>query len=190
MLMRGCNKSYHPTVLKTVDSDTTQVETVRKENKAVAVSQPDWDQVDFDLPKSEYDEVTDTAIIVKRNEKYTIYSLSENILFAPDQSTLQGSASSQLKMVAASLNKRFKNAEIGVYGHADSMGNASVNKELAEQRAMAVKEWLVLNGHFAESVISVHSLGETKPVADNGTAPGRKQNRSVEIIVFPDAVKN
>jgi len=183
MLLRGCNKSYQPTALKTTDSDSTQADT---SSKTVATTQPDWEAVDFDMPKSTYDEITDTAIVVRGNDKYTIYGLGENILFAADQSTLQANAEGRLKIIAGSLAKRFKNASIGVYGHADSTGTASANKELGEARAEAVKDWLVTNAGMAEGMISIHSLGDTKPIATNETAAGRQQNRSVEIVAFPN----
>ena len=190
MLMRGCNKSYRPTALKTTDSDSTLVDTGNKTEKTVATTQPDWEHVNFDLPKSNYDEITDTAIVVSGNTRYTVYGLGENILFGTGDSTLQSNADAKLKLVAASLMKRFKNAQIGVYGRTDSTGTATANKELGAMRADAVKDWLVAKGGFAEAMISVHSLGEAKPIATNRTAVGRQQNRSVEIVAFPKTSKN
>lgn len=183
LLMRGCNKSYSPTALATTDSTTT--DTILQANSKVATTQPDWESVDFSLPKSTYDEVTDTSIVVRGNDKYTIYGLGENVLFAPDKSVLQGSAEGRLQMVASSLQKRFKNAALGVYGHADSTGNAEDNKTLSGERANAVKDWLINKAGFAPDMISVHSLGADKPLASNATAKGRQQNRSVEIVAFP-----
>jgi outer membrane protein OmpA-like peptidoglycan-associated protein len=190
MLWRGCNRSYQPQALKTTDSDSTRVDTNNTSTK-IAVTQPDWEAVDFELPRSTYDEITDTAIVVRGGDKYTIYGLGENILFAENQSTLQGSADGRLKLISASLHKRFNNAAIGVYGRTDSTGTSSTNRILGAQRANAVKDWLISKGGFAEAMISVHSVGEAKPIATNGTESGRQQNRSVEIVAFPaDTTKN
>ncbi len=190
MLWRGCNRSYQPQALKTTDSDSTRVDTNNTSTK-IAVTQPDWEAVDFELPRSTYDEITDTAIVVRGGDKYTIYGLGENILFAEGQSTLQGSADGRLKLISASLHKRFNNAVIGVYGRTDSTGASSTNRILGAQRANAVKDWLISKGGFAEAMISVHSVGEAKPIATNGTESGRQQNRSVEIVAFPaDTTKN
>jgi outer membrane protein OmpA-like peptidoglycan-associated protein len=185
-LMRGCNRSAP---LKTDQSDSTMNDTVVKANSTpVATTQPDWNGIDFNIPQSKYDEVTDTAIIVRGNQKYTIYSLGENILFAKDQSKIQEIAFEQLNQVAASLDKRYhKSVAIGIYGHADSTGTVEYNKTIATERAAAVKDWLVLNAGIAAQMITIHSLGETKPLAPNGTDKGRAQNRSVEIVAFPDS---
>ncbi|RFZ84676.1 OmpA family protein [Mucilaginibacter terrenus] len=193
LLARGCNKSYQPTALKTTDVDSVGKNSTNNVDsaKTVATSQPDWESVDFDLARSSYNEVTDTAIAVRGNTKYTIYGLGENVLFAPNDSKLQGSADGRLQMIINSLNKRFKYAAIGVYGHTDSTGTTEQNRSLGAKRANAVTDWLVNKGGLAREMISVHSLGESQPIAENGSARGRQQNRSVEIVAFPrDTVKN
>ncbi len=52
----------------------------------------------------------------------------------------------------------------------------AVNKELAQQRANAVKVWMQSNGMDAGR-ISVNAIGEAQPVASNSTKEGRQQNR-------------
>ena len=68
-----------------------------------------------------------------------------------------------------------------VYGFTDAQGSAGYNKELAQQRADAVKSWLSSNGIDAGR-ISVNAIGEGQPVATNNTEAGRQQNRRVEIV--------
>jgi outer membrane protein OmpA-like peptidoglycan-associated protein len=185
MLLRGCNSAAP---LKIDQADTTADDTVVTANTtSAATTQPDWNAVDFTIPKASYEEVTDTAVMVRGNQQYTIYSLGENVLFGKDDSKIREGASAKLNQIAASLDKRFKNAFIGVYGHTDSTGNAGHNKTLGAQRANAVKDWLITNAGVAEQQISVHSLGETKPLAPNTTDKGKAQNRSVEIVAFPDS---
>lgn len=149
-----------------------------------AATKPDWESVDFAAPGTRYDELTDKSIVVKGNDKYAIYSLGENILFAKDQSTLHANADAKLRQIAASLKKRFKGAEIGIFGSADDTGPAGHNAQLGKARAAAVKNWLVEKGGFHASDLSLHTLGEQKPVANNSTAEGRKLNRNVQIVVF------
>ena len=156
----------------------------------VAATTPDYNGVDFNSPKSSDPDVTDKDIAVSGTNKYTIYTLGENVLFATDQSTVQGSADSKLKQVIASLNKRFKGAAIAIYGNTDSTGTAGHNKQLGADRAMAVKNWMVSTGGLDSSKVSVHSLGASKPVATNATAKGRQENRNVEIVAFPDSTGN
>jgi outer membrane protein OmpA-like peptidoglycan-associated protein len=150
-------------------------------------SQPEWHTANFNAPTAHYTEVTDKDIQVSENSKYAVYSLGENILFNKDESNLQGSADAKLKQIAASLNQRYKDARIGVFGHTDSTGTAGQNKQLAQQRAEEVKNWLVSNGGIASNHISVQALGEAQPIANNGTAAGRQQNRSVQIVAVRDS---
>ena len=181
--LKGCSNSSAPTALRTTESDSAETDTSK--GTKLATTQPDWNAIDFNVPRSSYEEVTDTAIVVRGNEKYTVYGLGENVLFAEGDSTLQGSADPKLKIVASSLAKRFRNAPIGVYGHTDSSGGTDANKALGARRANAVKEWLIIKGGILADNISVRSMGEEKPVATNQTSQGRQQNRSVEIVAFP-----
>lgn len=74
-----------------------------------------------------------------------------------------------------------------VEGHTDSTGSDELNQKLSEQRASAVRGYLLQQG-LAESSVTAQGLGKTMPVADNNTAEGRKQNRRVEIIVSGDVI--
>ena len=183
LLYRGCNRT---TPLRVATTDSTKTDSTKADSNVIVTTQPDWHAVDFTIPKSSLDEVTDTAIIVRGNEKYTIYSLGENVLFDADKSVLQPAATEKLQQVATSLNKRFKMAAIAVYGQTDSVGKAGDNKALGAARANAVKTWLQTKGGILPEKISVQSLGEQKPVATNATEKGRTQNRSVEIVAYTD----
>ncbi|MFD0764781.1 OmpA family protein [Mucilaginibacter lutimaris] len=186
LLYRGCNRSAP---LKVDTTDTIKTDSAKSDSNIIVTTQPNWNAIDFNIPRSSYDEITDTAIIVKGNDKYTIYSLGENILFAADKSSLQPAAEVKLKQIAASLDKRYKTAEIAVYGHTDSTGTAGANKQLGEDRANAVKDWLSTKGGIIPDKISIHSLGEQKPLTTNATAKGRAQNRSVEIVAYAEGEK-
>ena len=71
--------------------------------------------------------------------------------------------------------------KLRIEGHTDNAGNAASNRKLSEQRAEAVKAWLVAKGVKA-SQLSTAGLGDTKPVADNGNEEGRAKNRRVELV--------
>ena len=171
------HKNDHRTA---VIADTT----VKNTTHLLAATQPDWNSVDFNTPGTKYDELTDSLIVVKKNAKYSIYGLGENILFNKNQSTLQPGADAQLQQIASSLNKRFKGAKIAVFGSADDSGSAAYNAKLGALRALAVKNWLIQKGGFPASDVSLRSVGEKKPIATNATADGKQQNRSVQIVVF------
>ncbi|HWB27232.1 MAG TPA: OmpA family protein [Chitinophagaceae bacterium] len=72
--------------------------------------------------------------------------------------------------------------KLGVYGHTDNSGSDDVNIPLSEQRAAAVKAYLLNKGLKSER-IETKGYGASKPVADNSTAEGRSKNRRVEIVL-------
>jgi OOP family OmpA-OmpF porin len=63
-------------------------------------------------------------------------------------------------------------------GHTDGNGKAAHNLGLSQRRAEAVKAYLVAHG-IAAARLSTMGYGQTRPIADNGTADGRAQNRRV-----------
>ncbi|MEO1478617.1 MAG: OmpA family protein [Bacteroidota bacterium] len=65
-----------------------------------------------------------------------------------------------------------------IEGHTDSDGGDASNQTLSEDRAAAVKAYLVDNGIDA-SRLDTAGRGESEPVADNGTPEGKAQNRRV-----------
>ena len=67
-----------------------------------------------------------------------------------------------------------------IEGHTDNQGDASANKKLSQDRADAVKAYLVGKGIKADRLKSI-GYGQEIPVADNKTDAGRKKNRRVEF---------
>ena len=67
-----------------------------------------------------------------------------------------------------------------VAGHTDSKGKDDYNMKLSQERAEAVRNYLISKGIAAER-LTAKGYGETKPVADNATEEGRTQNRRVEL---------
>jgi outer membrane protein OmpA-like peptidoglycan-associated protein len=76
---------------------------------------------------------------------------------------------------------------LAIEGHTDNIGSDEANMKLSQQRADAVREFLVQQGLAADTVTAV-GLGKAEPVADNSTNEGRQKNRRVEIIVSGEAI--
>jgi outer membrane protein OmpA-like peptidoglycan-associated protein len=176
-LARGCNDR---------DGDDAAAATVDTTSNAAATTANQagdgWSDIDFNAPAVNYNEVTDKNIDVRGNNNYGIYGLGENILFDEGKSTLRSGAEANLRQIVGSIDKRYTGSNVRVYGYTDAVGSAGYNKELAEQRAETVRNWLVQNGNITENRISVHPVGEARPVASNSTEQGRQQNRRVEIV--------
>jgi OOP family OmpA-OmpF porin len=72
--------------------------------------------------------------------------------------------------------------KVGVYGHTDNVGNDGSNQKLSEERANAVKSYLLSKGLPAQRIES-KGFGSANPIADNSTAAGKAQNRRVQIVL-------
>jgi outer membrane protein OmpA-like peptidoglycan-associated protein len=74
---------------------------------------------------------------------------------------------------------------IEITGHADATGNAQRNRALSQQRADAVVRYLQENHEIPlRRMITPFGYGQLRPVADNSTAEGRRQNRRVEVKIL------
>jgi outer membrane protein OmpA-like peptidoglycan-associated protein len=69
-----------------------------------------------------------------------------------------------------------------VQGHTDNVGTAASNLKLSQERAAAVKTYLVQKLGVAPGRLVTSGFGDTRPVADNTTEDGRSRNRRVELV--------
>lgn len=77
---------------------------------------------------------------------------------------------------------KYPGSPVLIEGRTDSVGAAASNQALSENRASAVRRWLVGRGVGA-SRITATGRGESSPVASNDTPEGRQQNRRVAIRI-------
>jgi outer membrane protein OmpA-like peptidoglycan-associated protein len=104
-----------------------------------------------------------------------------DVLFDTARYTLKPGAREKLAKVAGIILGH-PGLKIEVEGHTDSVGGEDYNMKLSENRANAVREFLMQQGIQPES-ITARGFGKTTPVADNSTASGRQMNRRVELVV-------
>jgi outer membrane protein OmpA-like peptidoglycan-associated protein len=70
--------------------------------------------------------------------------------------------------------------KVEISGHTDADGKDSYNMKLSQQRANAVKNYLVKKGVPAARLVA-KGYGELHPIADNKTPEGKAKNRRVEL---------
>ena len=120
---------------------------------------------------------------VKEEPRGVVITLSGSVLFASDKSTLLPEARTRLGQVTAALLTT-KERHLDVEGYTDSQGTDAYNIDLSQRRADAVRIYLVSNGYPPDLIVA-HGAGKSMPIADNGSAEGRANNRRVEIIIAP-----
>ncbi len=108
-------------------------------------------------------------------------------LFDFDQATLRPDAEETLVVLAPKI-KAAGVHPVTIDGHTDAKGSDSYNQTLSEQRAAAVKAWLLAHDVVTAAAVS-KGYGETRPVAANAQpdgsddAAGRQRNRRVEVVI-------
>ena len=105
-----------------------------------------------------------------------------NIFFETDSYDLKPQSIVELQKLLELLRLN-PTLKIEVGGHTDSVGTASYNLVLSENRAMSVAKFLTENG-IDQTRISSKGYGLTKPIGDNQTQEGRALNRRTEIVVL------
>lgn len=109
-----------------------------------------------------------------------------DVLFEPGKVDLQSAAFERLDLLAAFMN-RYPAQKLQIDGYTDSRGSDEVNQRLSEQRAEAVKVYLIIQS-VDSSRITTAGHGKQAPIADNATPEGRQRNRRVEIIITDGAM--
>lgn len=133
--------------------------------------------VEAERPKYDQSAATSPRAAVVGRRSWAIEFDSGKATFTPAAEATLDELSRELLVASGTL--------IQVHGHTDSAGSIDANQRLSEERAFAVKQWLMNKSsvNFPPERISVHAHGATNPVAPNSTAEGRAKNRRVEIVL-------
>jgi outer membrane protein OmpA-like peptidoglycan-associated protein len=123
---------------------------------------------------------------VKEEQRGVVITLDGQVLFVTGKAELLPIAKDRLNQVAKSLKDLDDDKLVSVEGFTDSRGADDMNMKLSQDRANAVKDYLVSQGVKPEKLRSV-GRGEGSPVASNETPEGRANNRRVEIVIQSSA---
>ena len=104
----------------------------------------------------------------------------ERIEFDPGSARLAGGSARVLDAIARAQGGC--RDVVRIEGHSDNRGDASANRRLSLARAQAVRAALIERGVPAERLLA-EGLGDSRPIADNASADGRRQNRRIEFRV-------
>jgi OOP family OmpA-OmpF porin len=82
--------------------------------------------------------------------------------------------------------RTFDEPRVIAEGHTDTTGSDEVNMLLSQQRAEAVREYMIANQTLTPDSISAVGYGSERPLASNATSAGRAINRRIDILIIPE----
>jgi outer membrane protein OmpA-like peptidoglycan-associated protein len=109
-----------------------------------------------------------------------------DVLFDFNKYTLKPGSRETLAKVSGIL-LAYPGLKIQLEGHTDSIGSDEYNQKLSEDRANAVREYLVGQG-VPGTTVTAAGFGKGSPVASNDNAAGRQRNRRVEMVVSGEPI--
>lgn len=109
-----------------------------------------------------------------------------DVLFETGKYELKPEARERLAKVSGIL-LAYSSLKVAIEGHTDAIGTDDYNQRLSEQRAEAVRDYLVNQG-VAAPAVSARGLGKMQPIASNDTPEGRQRNRRVELVLSGEAI--
>ncbi|NLV53540.1 MAG: OmpA family protein [Bacteroidales bacterium] len=119
-------------------------------------------------------------------------TFDSGILFSSGKSQLSSTAMSNLTQFTNNVLKAYPDCDVAIQGYTDNTGfrgstaeeSVQKNIQLSQERADAVKSYLLAQGAGHSQIKSSTGFGENNPVASNATKEGREQNRRVEIFLY------
>ncbi len=155
-----------------------------RRNYAFNVSEPGFLFYSQAVQLADENTLTDPLILDIELEPIEVGAQMElyNIYFETDSFSILPTSESELQHLVAFLQNN-RQLKVEIQGHTDSSGNPASNLELSKNRAKSVVDYLVENGiQFGR--LSSEGFGDTRPIADNETPEGRRQNRRTTIKIM------
>lgn len=138
-------------------------------------------------------EIGEKQISLKMGEKGLVITFLADVLFDSGKAKIMSSAFPVLDKVARVLQENVPQLNVGVEGYTDNVpikaSGWKSNWELSTARALSVLHYLVDDKGISPERISAIGYGEYRPVASNETKDGRRFNRRVEIVIYPQMTK-
>jgi outer membrane protein OmpA-like peptidoglycan-associated protein len=122
------------------------------------------------------------AVKLNDTEKNIVSLAAKNTAFIQATSKISDSSMIALNNLANLLLQK-TDYKIEIIGHSDNKGKEKNIQQSSEDRANAIKSFLLSKG-IKEARIKTKGLGSALPIADNKTAEGRQKNRRVDYKII------
>jgi len=156
--------------------DDGQPKKTRKERKKVSENKP---ITRMETPEERAERT------VRVTKEINLYA--KTILFDVNKSVVKTQAEFILDNIAKIMNEN-DDFNFIIEGHTDNTGVAEHNLQLSQERADAIKAYLIRKGVKAKR-LEAKGYGQTRPIESNDTERGREINRRVEINVAKEETK-
>lgn len=164
-----------------VKNARSQTEAARAETVvALAAVEKSRSEMKSELARSSELQQQVGALNAKATDRGLIMTLGD-LSFATGKSELKSGVARDLDKLVIFLDQ-YGDRTIIIEGHTDNVGSDAFNLGLSQQRAAAVRDYLVSKG-IDSGRMTVLGKGEGNPVDSNESAIGRQHNRRVEIII-------
>ena len=125
--------------------------------------------------------MTEVKVLATEEDRKVVATAVSNLEFDFNMATINSSSFPSLNVLADWLKAR--DFTLKVSGHADRIGSEDYNLKLSNERALAVKNYLVEKG-ADPTLIDPVGFGESQPLASNASDTGRQKNRRVEFTLY------
>jgi len=115
---------------------------------------------------------------IKPGEKIIL----KNIFYTTDSYELIDKSVAELTKLLEFMNNN-PGLRIEISGHTDNVGTTEYNKELSDNRAKSVYNYLIAKGINLKR-LTYKGYGETQPISTNDTELGKAENRRTEIKIL------
>ena len=127
--------------------------------------------------------ISETLLVNSNNNQQAPKAIIlKNIFFDTNSAKLKNSSQQELQQLKVLLIEQ-PNMRIQINGHTDSEGDDTSNLVLSQNRAQAVKDYLIKEGIEAGR-LEAKGFGESMPIDSNDTAQGRSNNRRTEFVIL------
>ncbi len=127
-------------------------------------------------PLNPNDDIKKEEIVVEKGKSIVL----EGVIFETNKSEILPESEQVLEKAYNTLNQN-PDVTVEIRGYTDNTGKKAKNMKLSENRANAVKDYLVKKG-IAPDRITTKGYGPSNPVADNTTKEGKQKNRRIEFF--------
>jgi len=134
----------------------------------------------IEIPSGSGRTVSEITIKLELPRTYVL----DNVFFDTGKATLKSESNRALNDLYEVLLYK-ETLVIEIAGHTDNVGGEELNMKLSEERANAVRNYLLRKGIDGHRILA-KGYGFSRPVADNDTEEGRAKNRRTEIQIISE----